>query len=188
VADPVLQLFEEYVGRYAAGERPDVREYLTRAGQGGDELADLVSRFLQWADAPEPDDDAVALAQAWIDGEAPLVALRVRRGITRATVVDTIMRVFKLAPERRKKVERRYHELETGQLDARRADPALLRELATLLEARVADLASWKPRPLAAEGMYFRTDAPGKVVAAAPPAREQVDEVDRLFLGADSAE
>jgi hypothetical protein len=53
VADLVLQLFEEYVDRYAGGERPDLRAYLERSGEGRDELAGLVSRFLEWADAPE---------------------------------------------------------------------------------------------------------------------------------------
>ena len=42
------------------------------------------------------------------------------------------------SPAAREKVARRYHELETGQLDARRADPALLDELAALFKARVA--------------------------------------------------
>ena len=182
MADPVLQLFEEYVNRYAAGERPDVRDYLIRAGEGRDELAGLVSRFLQWADAPEPDEDLVALAQAWIEGEAPLVALRVRRGLRREQVVEWVLERFGLASASRDKVGRRYHELETGQLDASRADPALIEGLAGLLHARVGDLLAWKPRPLAAEPAYFRAaeslaqPSPTAGGMAGPP-----DEVDRLF-------
>jgi hypothetical protein len=186
VADQVMQLFEEYVGRFAGGERPDLREYLARAGEGRDELAALVSRFLQWAEAPEPDEDAVAVAQAWIEGEAPLVALRVRRGLTRGTVVDGLMKRFRLSDKLRGKVERRYHELETGQLDARRVNPLLLGELAELFKARVGDLLAWQPRPLAAEAAYFRADAP---ISAAPETGQaspgEPDEVDRLFLGAE---
>src|SRR5262249_2386562 len=148
VADRIMTLFEEYAGRYAAGERPDLREYLDRAGDGRDELARLASGFLQWADAPEPDDEAVAITQAWIDGEAPLVALRVRRGIRREEIIEWVMKHFALASDRREKVALRYHELETGQLDVRRANPELVKGLAELLHARVADLAAWKPRPL----------------------------------------
>jgi hypothetical protein len=185
VADLVLQLFEEYLERYAGGERPDLRAYLERAGEGRAELAALVDQFHQWAEPVDPDEDAVAVAQAWIEGEAPMVALRVRRGLTRASVVDAVMSRFKLAPDTRKKVERRYHELETGQLDVRRADPALLDELARVFKARVADLASWQPRPLRAEPAYFRAEAASETTQFVMPApAAESDEVDRLFLGA----
>ena len=182
-----MQLFEEYVDRFAGGERPDLRAYLERAGDQREELAQLVDRFLQWAEAPEPDEDAVAIAQAWIEGEAPLVALRVRRGLKRGTVVAALMERFGLAAGTREKVARRYHELETGQLDVGRADPALLEELAGLFKARIADLLVWKPRPMSVEGTYFRAAEPltlQSMPAPAAPAPEP-DEVDRLFLGAD---
>jgi hypothetical protein len=182
VADSVLELFEEYAARFTAGEAPDLREYLARAGEGRDELATLVARFLEWADAPEPGEDAVLVAQAWIEGEAPLLALRVRRGLRREDVVEALVARFGFVPLR-EKVARRYHELETGLLDMRRADPALLEELAALFRARVADLLAWKPRPLTAEAAYFRSEAPFRAapVAKAAPAPEQPDEVDRLF-------
>jgi hypothetical protein len=184
VADLVLQLFEEYVGRFAGGERPDLREYLARAGEGRDELAGLVSRFLAWAEAPEPDEDAVAIAQAWIEGEAPLVALRTRRGLKRDAVVDALMARFGLAAGSREKVRRRYHELETGQLELGRVDRALLDELAALFKARIGDLLAWQPRPVSAQAVYHRANpaiAAQPLVAPASPA--EPDEVDRLFLG-----
>jgi len=183
VAELVLQLFEEYAARFAAGEAPDLREYLARAGEGREELAALVARFLEWADAPEPGEDAVLVAQAWIEGEAPLLALRVRRGLRREDVVEALVARFGLAALR-EKVARRYHELETGLLDARHADPALLEELATLLRARVADLLAWKPRPQAAPAAaYFRSAdmALAKTAAMAPVHAQEPDEVDRLF-------
>jgi hypothetical protein len=186
VADLVTQLFEEYAGRFTAGERPDLRSFLDRAGDGREELAELVDAFLLWAEAPDPDDDAVALAQAWLDGEAPLVALRVRRGVRREDVVDAIVARFGLA-KLRGKVERRYHELETGQIDPRRADPSLLEEVAAVLRTRVADLLAWRPRPLAAEAAYFRSEpalaAPPPMAAAPQAPVEARDQVDRLFLG-----
>jgi hypothetical protein len=90
---------------------------------------------------------------------------------------------FKLAKQRTK-VERRY-ELETGQIDPRKADPSLLEELAALLRTRVADLLAWRPRPLATEAAYFRADAELGAFSqlAPPPAADEPDEVDRLFLG-----
>ena len=165
-----MQLFEEYVGRFAGGERPDLREYLARAGESREELAQLVDRFLQWAEAPEPDEDAVAITQAWIEGEAPLVALRVRRGLKREAVVAAVMERFSLGVGTREKVARRYHELETGQLDVRRVDPALVSELATLFKARVADLLAWKPQPLAAEAAYYRAEQPLTLQSMPAPA------------------
>ena len=164
------------------GELLDRDAVAALLGEGREELAELVDAFLLWAEAPEPDEDAVAIAQAWLEGEAPLVALRVRRGVRREDVVDAIVARFGLAGLR-EKVARRYHELETGQIDARRADPALLDELGALLRTRVADLLAWRPRPLAAEATYFRAEAPVEAPAQAlrRPA-EEPDEVDRLFL------
>jgi hypothetical protein len=183
VADLVIQLFEEYAARFAGGERPDLRSFLDRAGDEREEVATLVDAFLLWAEPPEPDEDALVVAQAWLEGEAPLVALRVRRGIRRDDMVDGIVSRFKLANQRTK-VERRYHELETGQIDPRRADPSLLEELASLLRTRVPDLLAWRPRPLAAEAAYFRADASlaASLQVAPPLAAEEPDEVDRVFL------
>jgi hypothetical protein len=185
VADPVMQLFEEYAGRFAAGERPDLREYLERAGEERDELALLVDRFLQWTDAPEPDEDAVALAQAWIEGEAPLVALRVRRGLTRDAVVDFVIETFRLDPAKREKVKRYYHQLETGQLQRQQVSERLTDALGKLFGTRIGDLLAWRPRPLAPEAAYFRATAPASVApAAAPPgAPAERDQVDDLFTG-----
>jgi hypothetical protein len=176
-----MELFEEYIDKFAAGKQPDLREYMERAGEGRDELAALVSRFLQWAEAPEPDEDAVAVAQAWIEGEAPLVALRVRRGLRREDVVNALITRFGLSASR-EKVARRYHEFETGQIEARRADAALLDELAAVLGARVAEIISWRPRPLGAQMAYYRADTPIVAVPTArPAATTEPDEVDRLF-------
>jgi hypothetical protein len=74
-------------------------------------------------------------------------------------MVDALVARFGLAAAG-EKVTRRYHELETGQIQAGRADPALLAELAALLGARVTELVSWKPRPLAAQAAYYRADVP----------------------------
>jgi hypothetical protein len=98
-------------------------------------------------------------------------------------MVDAIVARFGLAGWR-EKVERRYHELETGQIDPRRTDSSLLEELALLPRTQVADLLAWRPRPLTAEAAYFRADAPfAALTDMAAPVAEEPDEVDRLFFG-----
>ena len=42
-----MQLFDEYVASFARGERPDLRDYLARAGDQREELAKLVDIWLQ---------------------------------------------------------------------------------------------------------------------------------------------
>jgi hypothetical protein len=65
---------------FARGERPDTREYLARAGEGADELAAMMDRFLQAAQVPAAGEDERALVAAWIEGEPPVLELRNRRG------------------------------------------------------------------------------------------------------------
>jgi hypothetical protein len=175
-----MTLFEEYVAAFERGERPDLRSYLERAADGRDELASLVDVWLQVAPAPEPDEEAVALAQAWIAGEPPLVALRARRGLRRVEVVDRIVERFSLDPAKRTKVERYYHEVETGQL---RPSPRIGEALAAVFGRALPD---WRVRPLdvAPAPAYFRADqalpAPSISAHAAP---EPWDEIDELFRG-----
>ena len=179
-----MSLFEEYAAGFARGERPDLREYLSRAGEGRDELALLVDRFLQAAEPPEPDEDAVAVRQAWIEGEPPLVALRVRRGLKRDAVVDFVIHTFGLDPAKREKVRRYYHELETGQLEPRGVSARLTDALGRLLEVRVGEVLAWRPRPIAVEPAYYRTTAPEMAeLAAAPAPSGERDEIDDLFTG-----
>lgn len=181
----VEQLFDEYAVRFRRGERPDLREYLRRAGDGADELAALVDVFLQAAPAPEPDEEALARARALVEGEPALLAARNRRGITRAQVVDALIERLGLDEAKRDQVRRRYHELETGQLEPKRVDARIWEALAPVLETAVADLRSWRPSlppaPSAASA-YYRAEAEAQVAARLrerPP--EEPDEIDRLF-------
>src|SRR6266511_5839181 len=121
VAEAIAELFDELARRFGAGERPDVTEYLGRAGEEADELAALLDAFLQAAPTLPPAEETVAMMEAWTAGEPPLLALRVRRGLRRAQVVDALVRLLGLDPAKREKVAAYYHRLETGLLDPRRS-------------------------------------------------------------------
>ena len=185
MAEDVFRLFDEFAARFARGERPDVREYLARARGGADELARLVDRFLAAAPAPEPDDDAVAMLEAWIEGEPPLLELRRRRGLRRAAVVEALVERLGLDRAKREKVAGYYHQLETGLLDPGRVDRRVLAALAETLRARGEDLLAWPGRLPAAEPAYRRVPEAAPAPPRSPPAArpEDWDEVDELFLG-----
>jgi hypothetical protein len=54
-------LFDEFAVRYRRGERPYVLEYLDRAGDDRDALADLIDRFLEAVPARSPSEEEVVL-------------------------------------------------------------------------------------------------------------------------------
>jgi hypothetical protein len=171
-----MSLFEEYTASFERGERPDLRAYLERAGDDRDELATLVDTWLQVAPVPEPDDEAVALTQAWIAGEPALLELRRRRGLRRADIVERLIARFSLDLAKRAKVERYYHEVETGQL---RPAPRIREALQAIFGRPLPD---WRVRSLEAAPAYYRA------VEAAPAPATQVtpepwDEIDELFRG-----
>ena len=183
----VPRLFDDYAERFLRGERPDAREYLESAGEARDELAALIDRFLARVPAPEPDEDARALAEAWVAGQPPLVELRARRGLRREEVVDALMDRLALDKQKREKVKRYYHRLEGGLLDSSRVDRRVFEVLAETLKAQVGDLLAWRPRPLAFEPQFLRAEEPvWSAPAASPPeqrseAPDEYDEIDRLF-------
>jgi hypothetical protein len=191
--DVVLELFDDYAARYARGERPDVEEYLSRAGAKADELARLIDGYLERAPVPEADQQTAVMMDAWIKGEAPLVALRASRGIRRERVVRALVERLQLDPAKRVKVDGYYHELENGLLQSGRVDRSVWVVVADVLGARVSELLTWGPRrPVAEPGApaFFRADAravaerpvPAAAAADQPPATApEPDDVDRLF-------
>ncbi len=193
MADDPVTLFEEYAVRVARGERPDVREYLDRAGPARSELARLLDRFL--ADRPPraPDPQTVATLQAWIAGEPTLLELRRRRRLRREDVVAALLARLGLDAAKREKVAGYYHELESGLLDTSRVDRRVFDALAQALHTPVRDLLAWPGRPGAdAAPAYYRAEPaasapppPAGVPAAsgAPSVTPEWDEVDELFLG-----
>jgi hypothetical protein len=187
----VAALFDEYAAAFARGEEPDLREYLARAGDGADELAQLVEAFVAAAPAAEPSEERLALTRAWAEGQSPLLEMRTRRGVRRDQVVDAILGRFGIDIVKREKVASYYHELEAGLLDPLRVDRGVWELLAELLRSSVNDLRR-RPRlspPPPRMAVAYRRSAPtaaleGLASPAAPAAArapEPPDEVDRLF-------
>ncbi|MGH7539429.1 MAG: hypothetical protein ACRELC_00345, partial [Gemmatimonadota bacterium] len=113
----MMELFDDYCRRYARGERPDVRDYVERAGPGADELSRLLDRYLASAPPPSPEPETVAAMSAWLEGEPPLLELGRRRGLRRDAVADEIVGSLELDPAKREKVKGYLHRLESGLLD-----------------------------------------------------------------------
>jgi len=185
--EDVFSLFDEYAARFARGERPEPRAYLTRAGAGADELAQLIDGYLARATPPPPSEDTVALTTASLRGRSPLVEARTRRGLKRDEVVDALVAALGLDRAKREKVNRYYEELETGLREPSRIDRRVFEALADKLAAKASDLIGLVPAPpppaftalLAARALPPEA---AFAAAAAPPARvERPDEIDRLF-------
>lgn len=190
MADDVFQLFDEYAARYARGERPDVREYLARAGERQDELRELLDRFLASSPPPEPDEETLAAMNAWLGGAPPLLELRVRRGVRRDEIVDALMGRLGLDRAKREKVKRYYHRLETGLLDPSGVDRRVFDVLAEALHAHARDFLAWRPPPVSDPAVaYLRAEAPDADRLAETRARfaaaalGERDEIDELFTG-----
>ena len=182
----VADLFAEYAAAYARGERPAASEFLSRAGGEAEELAGLIDTFLARAPAPVPDATTVALFEGWRAGESPLLRLRKERGVTGETVVALLVKTLGLSAKKEAKVGRYYRELESGLLSPERVDRRVWDALAKALGARVADLAAWRPRPSAFEGVALGRTSMAMASIDPPAAADtraaaEEDEVDRLF-------
>jgi hypothetical protein len=184
VAESVDELFGEYAAAYSRGERPHAREFLARAGEQVDELARLIDTFLVRAPAPVADEQTVELFEAWQAGESLLLRLRTARGVTGDAVVGVLVRTLGLDEEKKEKVKRYYHELESGLLEPERVDRRVWDVLAEMLGARVADLVALRPPQLEFPAADFaRAYQPTMAAMRAPaPPEESGDEIDRLFL------
>jgi hypothetical protein len=189
----VETLFDEFATRYLRGERPDLGEYLERAGAERESLGALLDRFLEAVPAREPSEEEIVLVQARLEQQPPVLVLRLRRRITREAVIDALVGRLGLDAAKRRKVGRYYHELETGLLDPEPVDRSVWDVLADVLEANVRALASLRqPPPELVSGMILlRAPAPrGDIFDLPTVFAEQVavedgpDEVDRLFTGA----
>jgi hypothetical protein len=178
-------LFDEYALRHARGERPDVRDYLDRAGNDRDMLGRMIDRFLETAPARQPFDEEIVLMQARLQHEPPILVLRQRRKLGRRAVVSALIGALGLDAGKREKVAGYYHELEVGLLDPTRVSRAVWQALDDVYAANVEALARIREgyaEP--SQAVYLRAEETvHHALAVAPPSAEPPDEVDRLFTG-----
>jgi hypothetical protein len=189
VLSRAVDLFDEYAAAYARGERPDAEDFLQRAGDERRELASLLDEFLRRAPVPAPTEDDVRLLGLMLAEEPPLLALRVRRGITVDDVVSAVIGYLGLDPAKRLKVKRYYQRLEGGLLDPSGVDRRVRAVLTDVLGASADAAMSWTAPPMASTAFLRHAElaaAPPSAAAPAPVEAEE-DEIDRLFTGGDEA-
>jgi hypothetical protein len=184
----VETLFDEFATSYLRGEQPDVRDFLERAGAEREDLGRLLDGFLQAVPAREPTEEEVVLLQARLEQEPPLLALRLRRKLSRGSVVDAIVAALGLDPAKREKVDGYYHRLETGLLEPGGVNRSVWDALGDFLGANVRALAGVaSPPPPAAPALSYlrRADDVQKRLYSMSVEHARVepepDEIDRLF-------
>jgi hypothetical protein len=182
----VDELFADYATAYASGKRPSAERYLAQAGDDVDELAALIDRFLQATPRRASSPGDASLLSRWLTVEPPLLALRRERRLKRGEVVDALIGALKLDPAKREKVDRYYHELETGLREPQRVDNRVLGALRGVFDSALPpSFSRARFRLQAPEVAYYRradVAAPAASQAPAEPA-EEPDEVDALFGG-----
>jgi hypothetical protein len=174
-------LFQEYADAFARGEVPRARDYLDRADEEDrDRLAGLLDRFMASTPVRAAALDDLGLVEAWTTGESPLVALRVRRGLKRETIVESLHKTFALPETALPALKERYHELEAGLLDPDRLSSRLVLTLSSLLGVREDTIRTLRPRRIEASPAFRAVDAVPESVPTVNPERHS--DVDALFL------
>lgn len=179
--DETAQLFDEFAAAFARGDDPDLRAFLSRAGDDAPLLARLVDDFLGGAEAPAPAPERVQAMRAWVQGEPPLLELRKARKLKRPELVARLTGLLGLAAERERKVGRYYHELEAGLLEPRGVDTRVWEALRELFGTDVRAVARWRPAPVEAAPAFRLSESSRPQMTAARARLPEEDEVDRLF-------
>jgi hypothetical protein len=113
----VAQLFDEFVEAHVSGQRPDVRDYLLRAGPASEELGLLLDGYLEIAPVEEPDRETVVALNARLEHLTPLTAARRRLPLKVDEVVERLREILGLGESSRARLRVAYQELEAEQLD-----------------------------------------------------------------------
>jgi hypothetical protein len=182
----VAQLFDEFVDAQASGERPDVREFLLRAGPESAKLGFLIDRYLEVAPIEEPDEATVVALNARLEHLAPLTAARRRLPLKVDDLVERLRELLGLDPSSRARLRIAYQELEAEQLDPAGVDDRVWDALRLILGLDPRRLGMRKTSAFAAPSYLRAADFHAAELAPAAPLSEhdQADEVDSLFRGA----
>jgi hypothetical protein len=181
VPELARELVAEFADAYARGERPDAQAFLERAGGEGDELAQLIERFLQGVPAASSAPQDAALLAAWLGTEPPLLELRRRQGLRVDEVVDRLGAALEIDVKRQPRLKWQYQRLEGGTLDPAGVAARVWLALAEIFAAPARDLAGAWRMPPAPKAAYLR--APLAASAAIPPKSgpDPDEEIDSLF-------
>lgn len=181
----VAQLFDEFVDAHVSGARPDVREFLFRAGGECAELGLLIDRYLELAPVEESDEETVVALNARLEHLTPLTAARRRLPLKVDDLVERLREVLGLDPSSRARLRAAYQELEAEQLDPAGVDDRVWEALRSILGLDPRRL-STRETPAFAAPAYLRA-ADFLAAEAAPAAslteHDQSDQVDLLFRG-----
>jgi hypothetical protein len=181
----VAQLFDEFVDAHVSGERPDVREFMLRAGSESAELGLLIDRYLEVAPIEEPDEETVVALNARLEHLTPLTAARRRLPLKVDDIVERLREILGLATASRARLRVAYQELEAEQLDPAGVDDRVWDALRSILGLDPRRL-TLRETPAFAAPAYLRAAdfRVAESAAAAPPhEHDQPDEVDFLFRG-----
>jgi hypothetical protein len=181
----VAQLFDEFVDAHVSGERPDVREFLLRAGPESEKLGLLIDRYLEVAPIEEPDEATVVALNARLEHLTPLTAARRRLPLRVDDLVERLRELLGLDPSSRTRLRVAYQELEAEQLDPGGVDDRVWDALRSILGLDPRRLAMRETPAFAAPSYLRAADFQAAEPAPAAPLseRDQPDEVDFLFRG-----
>jgi hypothetical protein len=187
-------IFADFAARYRDGMAPDAMDYLERAGEMADELADMIRLFLTTAPLPDSTPATEARARARVEQVARtstfadvLADARERHGLKKADVGRRLADALGF-PAEATRVKGYYADLENGNLDPRRVHGRVIAALGDVLKAptgwlEAARRAEWI-LPAAPAGPGFgRATRGADARPVEPRVRLRRDELDELFLG-----
>jgi hypothetical protein len=181
----VTRLFDEFIEAHVAGQRPDVRAYLLRAGPLSSELGMLIDGFLELAPVEEPDEETVVALNARLEHVMPLTAARTRMPLKVDEVVERLRETLGLRESSRARLRAAYQELETEQLDPSKVNERVWEALRSILGLDPRRLVMRETPTLGAVAYLraadFEAISPAQGWVAQEPG--QPDEVDFLFRG-----
>jgi hypothetical protein len=181
----VAQLFDEFVDAHVAGQRPDVREFLGRAGSESGALGLLIDHYLIVAPIEEPDEETVVALNARLEHLTPLTAARRRLPLKVDDLVERLRELLGLDESLRARLRVAYQELEAEQLDPAGVSERVWDALRSILGLDPRRL-TLRETPAFAAPAYLRAadfQAADPATVAALGGHEQPDEVDFLFRG-----
>ncbi len=181
MSEPLEALFDEFATEHARGERPDVRAFLARAGEQREELGRLLDAYLQAAPVQPPGEEVLAELRDRL-AEPALLRLRTRLGVRRSAVVRALRTALGLPSAADERLAKRYHELETDQLEPGRVQASVWAALRDVFGEDVRGLVRVAPGPAAAPAYFRRADAVSPAPERPPAEPDALTlEVDRLF-------